>query len=232
MNYNTKTPAMSKWAEEDQPREKLMSFGRNTISDTEMLSIIIGSGTQKQTAFDISKLILSHFNYDLSALKNLHWKDLTIFPGIGPVKAINIIASLEFGKRIYQSETKVTKAICSSDESFQIIRNKFSNLEQEEFWIILMNRANKVISKERISIGGVSSTLVDPKIVFKKALRNLASYIILVHNHPSGNLKPSMADIDLTKNLVQAAEFLEIGILDHLIIADDQYFSFADNGMI
>lgn len=232
MKYELKTPVMSSWAEEDQPREKLMNYGRNIISDTETLSIIIGSGTKNQTAFDIAKLILSRYNNELSMLKNLQWKDLVQFPGIGKVKAVNIIAALEFGKRIYQSDSKITKPICSSEESFQVIRKNLSHLEQEEFWIILMNRANKLISKERVSIGGVSSTLVDPKILFNKAISRLASSIILVHNHPSGNLKPSSADISLTKKLCKAADHLDISILDHLIIAEDSYYSFADNGLI
>ena len=220
------------WAEEDRPREKMMSYGKSYMTDAEILSIVIGSGTKDASAYDLAKQILASYDNQIGELNSIRWKDLVKFKGIGPAKAVDIIAALEFGKRIFQENLPPKISITSSRQAFTAVQSKYSGILHEEFWIILMNKANKIISVERISTGGVSSTLVDPKIVFSKALDKLASSIILSHNHPSGSLKPSVQDINLTKKLCECAAFLEIKVWDHLIIADEKYFSFADNNMI
>lgn len=220
------------WAEEDRPREKLLLKGKAALSDAELIAILIGSGTTKLTAVDVGKIILSAVGNDLNELARLSVKDLTKHPGIGEAKAISIVSALELGRR--RKETAVaakTRITCSTD-IYNYIKPQLLDLPHEEFWVILLNRANVVMKKESISSGGVAGTVADPKIIFKKALEQLASSIILVHNHPSGNTKPSAADIALTKKMKEAGQFLDLPILDHIIFTDNDYYSFADEGVL
>ncbi len=220
------------WAEEDRPREKLLLKGKASLSDAELLGILIATGIQNMTAVDIAKVILQSVQNDLNQLARLSVKDLAKFKGIGEAKAITIVSALELGRRKKATESAEKPRIKSSSDAYEVLRPYLSDLSHEEFWIILLNRANEVIKCEKISSGGVSGTVADPKIIFKYALENLASAIILSHNHPSGNLSPSQADRDLTKKLKAAGNNLDIPVLDHLIFTDKTYFSFADEGIL
>lgn len=220
------------WAEEDRPREKLLLKGKASLSDAELLGILIATGIQNMTAVDIAKVILQSVQNDLNQLARLSVKDLSKFKGIGEAKAITIVSALELGRRKKATESAEKPRIRSSNDAYEVLRPYLSDLSHEEFWIILLNRANEVIKCEKVSSGGVSGTVADPKIIFKYALENLASAIILSHNHPSGNLSPSQADKDLTKKLKAAGNNLDIPVLDHLIFTDKTYFSFADEGML
>ncbi len=220
------------WAEEDRPREKLLLKGKASLSDAELLGILIATGIQNMTAVDIAKVILQSVQNDLNQLARLSVKDLAKFKGIGEAKAITIVSALELGRRKKATESAEKPRIRSSNDAYEVLRPYLSDLSHEEFWIILLNRANEVIKCEKISSGGVSGTVADPKIIFKYALENLASAIILSHNHPSGNLNPSQADKDLTKKLKAAGNNLDIPVLDHLIFTDKTYFIFADEGML
>lgn len=219
------------WAEEDRPREKLLIKGKAALSDAELLGILIGTGIQKMTAIDIAKIILQSVQNDLNKLAKLTVKDLAKFKGIGEAKAITIVSALELGRRKKDKETIEKPCIRSSMDAYEVLKPYMLDLPHEEFWIILLNRANQVIKCEKISSGGVSGTVADPKMIFKSALEHLASSIILSHNHPSGNLSPSQADKDLTKKLRAAGNNLDISVLDHLIFTDKNYFSFADEGI-
>ena len=219
------------WAEEDRPREKLLLKGKSTLSEAELIAILLGSGNKKQTAVELAQHILNHCQNNLGALARLSVKDLQKFNGIGEAKAISIVAALELGRRRKESEPIKKVKINSSTDAFELLNGNLTDLNHEEFWIILLKRNNEVIRKEMISKGGFSGTLVDAKIIFKRALEESASAIILAHNHPSGNLKASKEDIQLTKKLIEAGKSLDIQVLDHIIIADQNYFSFTDQGL-
>lgn len=220
------------WAEEDRPREKLMLKGRVALSDAELIAILIGSGTRELSAVDLSKLILQSVGNNLNELAKLSINDLMKFKGIGDAKAISIAAALELGRRRKESEVLKKAKVTSSSDAYQAIRPYLMDLSHEQFWVLLLNRANEVIRPYQVSIGGVAGTVADPKIIFKSAIEYLASAIILVHNHPSGNLTPSQADKDLTKRVKEAGRLLDIPILDHLIFGDNGYFSFADQNIL
>jgi len=220
------------WAEEDRPREKLTLKGRNSLSDAELIAILIGSGNKKETAVELSKKILSSINNDLNRLSKLSLNDLTQFPGIGEAKAISIIAALELGRRRKESSNKGKPIISSSNDAYNEISDVLSDLPHEEFWVIYLNRKNEIIKKENISKGGISGTVADSKIIFKPAFELLASAVILCHNHPSGNLKPSKSDLKLTKGLKEIGQLMETPVLDHLIIGEKKYLSFADEGLL
>lgn len=224
--------AINQWAEEDRPREKLLLKGKSALSDAELIGILLGSGIKTLSAVDLAKQILSTVNHNLNELAKLSVKDLTAFKGIGEAKAIAIVSALELGRRRkITTPHKKPKITCSND-AYELIKPELTDQPHEEFWLILLKRNNEVIKKEKISLGGVTGTVADPKIIFKKALESLASGIILIHNHPSGNTQPSETDIRLTKKLKQAGELLDISIYDHLIFTDHDYFSFADQSMI
>lgn len=220
------------WAEEDRPREKLLIKGKNSLSDSELIAILIGSGNKKETAVELSKKILSSINNDLNMLGKLTTDDLMMFNGIGEAKAISIVAALELGRRRKGIE-KVNKPIVkSSRTAYDEVSGVLNDLPHEEFWVIYLNRRNEILKKENISKGGVDGTVADMKIIFKHAINQLASAIILCHNHPSGNLKPSKQDIELTKKLSEIGKLMEIPVLDHLIIGDNNYYSFSDEGRL
>lgn len=223
---------IKQWAEEDRPREKLILKGKASLSDAELIAILLGSGTRTLTAVDLAKQVLNGSGNDLHQLARLSVKELQKYKGIGEAKAINIVSALELGRRRKEAEILKRPVISSSNDVYSYIRPELMDQPHEEFWLILLKRNNEVIRKLQISRGGVSGTIVDPKIIFNRALEELASGLIMVHNHPSGNIKPSQQDIRLTKKIKQAGEFLEIPVLDHLIFTNDGYFSFADESML
>lgn len=220
------------WSPEDRPREKLLLKGTSALSDAELIAILIGSGTSRLSAVELSKKILSLGNNNLNELARLSVKDLMKIKGIGEAKAIAIVAALELGRRRKDQDPEEKPKITSSKDAFDLLKGDMMDLQKEEFWVLLLNRANRVAKKKRISEGGVSGTVADPKIIYKLALEELASGIIVAHNHPSGNLQASQSDLDLTRKLKEAGKFLEIQLLDHIIIANQKYLSFADEGMM
>jgi len=223
---------IKKWAEEDRPREKLLLKGKAALSEAELIAILIGSGNTEQTAVELSQHILNQCDNNLANLARLSVKDLQKFKGIGEAKAISIVAALELGRRRKEEEPAKRVKISSVRDAYELLKGDLMDLNHEEFWLVLLKRNNEVIRKEMLSRGGVSGTVVDPKIIFKRALEEMASSLILAHNHPSGNLKPSHDDLRLTKRLEEAGRSLDISIYDHLIITDHDYFSFADEGLL
>jgi DNA repair protein RadC len=220
------------WAEEDRPREKLQLKGKNSLSDAELIAILLGSGNRSESAVDLAKRILLTAGDNLIEVSKMGINDLMGFKGIGIAKAVTLIAALEIGKRRNESEVLAKEKIGNSRDAFEIFQSVMGDQPYESFWIILLNKANKVIRKCNISEGGVSGTVVDPKKIFKIALDQHASSIILGHNHPSGNIQPSEADQKITKKIRDAGFMLDVAVLDHLIIGDDKYYSFADEGTL
>jgi DNA repair protein RadC len=230
--YENNHLSIKAWAEEDRPREKLLLKGKSALTDAELLGILIGSGIQNMTAVELGKVILQSVGNDLNQLARLNVKDLSKFKGIGEAKAITIVSALEMGRRRKNAEIPERPRITCSRDAYEVLKPHLLDLPHEEFWVLLLNRANQVMKCERISSGGVSGTVADPKMIFKAALENLSSAIILSHNHPSGNLTPSEADKNLTKRLREAGTYLEIPVLDHVIFTDNGYLSFADEGLL
>jgi len=233
MNSDTKSSlSIKSWSVDDRPREKLRDKGRSVLSDAELIAILIGSGTKNESAVDLAKRILASVNNDLNMLGQLGVSDLIKFKGIGEARAITIVAALELGRRRKSSMQSKTEKITSSIDSFNALYPYLADLDHEQFYVLLLRRNNSVIDTIRISQGGVSGTVVDPRLVFKPAIDKLASAIILAHNHPSGNLNPSQSDMKITKSLVEAGKILEISVLDHIIIVGKEYTSFADEGLL
>jgi len=221
------------WAEEDRPREKLLLRGRQSLTDAELIAILIGSGNNKETAVQLSQRILKSVEGNLDALGKITIETLIKnFKGIGEAKAISIIAALELGRRRTTSNTEIKPIIKSSKMAYDFIIGDMLDLQHEEFWCVFLNRRNEVIKKFHLSKGSISGTVADTRIAFKAAIESLASSIFLFHNHPSGSLQPSDADIKLTKKFIEAGNFLDIAIIDHIIVTDKAYYSFADNGMM
>lgn len=220
------------WAEDDRPREKLISKGKSALSDAELLAILIGSGNKEETALDVSKKILANNNNHLSDLAKMSIIDLMKIKGIGEAKAVSIAAALELGRRLERSSTKKENIVKSSNDAYKLLKPLMADLRHEEFCVLFLSRSNKILAQERISVGGVNSTLVDVKIIMKHALALLASSIILAHNHPSGNLNPSEADISITQKIKHAAQFFEVQLIDHIIVCEQGYFSFADENLL
>jgi DNA repair protein RadC len=224
---------ISALAEEDRPREKLLLKGRSALSDAELIAILIGSGTRELSAVDLARHMLASVNHDLGQLAKLSIKDLQKFKGIGEAKAISIVSALELGRRrklLVDQPHKVK--ISSSQDVYQLMKPELLDETVEHFYILLLSRSNHVLKKQLISQGGTSATVADPKLIFKHALDNLASSIILVHNHPSGSLKPSDQDRRLTNKLKEVGINLEVPVIDHVIFTDVAYFSFADEGLL
>lgn len=220
------------WAEADRPREKLLIHGRTVLSDAELIAILIGSGTQSLSAIDVGKNILTGVNNDLNHLAKFSVKEFMKFKGIGQAKAISIIAALELGRRRKESAVQEKPKIVSSQDAYDLLKSVMLDLHHEEFWVIMLNRANRVIRMKRVSSGGISGTVADVKIIFKEAIDQLASALILSHNHPSGNRNPSEQDIRLTRKMKESGQLLDIPVLDHIIFAEDKYYSFADEAML
>lgn len=222
---------ITNWSEDDKPREKLMLKGKSALSDAELIAILIGSGNRNESAVDLSKRILSSVDNNLNALGKLSISQLMNFKGIGEAKAISIIAAMEVGRRRRAEDAVELTKITSSKVVFEIMQPIIGELPHEEFWILYLNNSNKVISKSQLSKGGITGTLVDVRLVFKTALEMGATSLILCHNHPSGALTPSDADKQITRKLKLAGDSLEIKVLDHLIVTENHYFSFVDEGI-
>lgn len=220
------------WAEGDRPREKLLQKGREFLSDAELLAILIGSGHRNESAVDVCKKILSKAGDNLNELGKFTVKQLMDVKGIGEARALTIVAAMELGRRRRSSEALEKKKISSSTSVFELLQPKIGELPHEEFWILYLNNSNKVIQDLPLSKGGITGTLVDIRLAFKQALNLGATSVILVHNHPSGNLNPSAADKQLTQKFKTAGESLDIKVLDHIIITEKSYFSFADEGLL
>jgi len=220
------------WNEDDRPREKLLAKGKTVLSDAELVAILIGSGNREESAVELSKRILGSIENNLNELGKLTVADLIRFKGIGEAKAISIITALELGRRRRLEEALVKPKITSSKSVFEVMQPIIGELQHEEFWIIYLNNANKIQLKIQLSKGGITGTVVDLRLVFKSAFEIAATGIILCHNHPSGTLKPSMSDINLTKKIKSGGEVLDIKVLDHVIVTEKDYFSFADEGIL
>ncbi|WP_040670728.1 RadC family protein [Nitritalea halalkaliphila] len=229
MLISTKILAM---AEEDRPREKLLHKGKVNLTDAELIAILLGSGTAQQSAVDLARDLLREVEGDLSALAKMQPKDLMRFKGIGEAKAITIVSAMELGRRRGQTKSERKPRISSSSDVYTLMKPVLLDELIEHFYIVLLNRANLVLRTVKISSGGTNATIADPKLIFKYALDYLASSMILVHNHPSGNLKPSEPDRRLTKRLLEVGKSLEIPVLDHVIFTDAGYYSFADEGIL
>jgi len=223
---------ITEWAVEDRPREKLIIKGAASLSDAELLGILISSGTKEKSAVDLGRELLSSAGNNLNYLGKLSVSDLKKIHGIGAAKAVTIIAALELGKRRKLAEALHSQKINNSKDIAAIFQPLLGDLPHEEFWILFLNKSNKVISKMKLSQGGVSGTVTDIRIIMKRAIEHLASGIIVCHNHPSGNLNPSESDIQITDKIKESGNLLNIQLCDHLIISDNNYYSFADNGLL
>ena len=220
------------WALDDRPREKLLLKGRNAVSDVELLALIIGSGSRNHSAVDLARQILQACDHSFSILSKLSIDDLQKFKGIGQAKAVAIFASLEISRRRSSETDRNLDKITSSKDAYQLLSNSLRDLAHEEFHVLYLNRGNRILANEQISKGGLSGTVADGKLIFHRALQLKASGLILAHNHPSGQLRPSEADLRLTRSLVNFGKYIDLHVLDHLILCDNEYFSFADEGLI
>lgn len=220
------------WSESDRPREKLIAQGSHALSNAELLAILIGSGTRNMSAVELCRMIYNHADHSLDKLGKLNLKELMKFKGIGEAKAITIAAAMELGKRrAVELPTQITK-ISSAGDAFKILQPLIGDLPHEEFWTLLLDNSNKVIARHQVSKGGFTATLVDTRVVFKKAIEEGSVAMILAHNHPSGKLLPSRDDKAMTAKLIAAGTTLDIKIHDHLIVTNTGYYSFADSGLI
>ena len=232
MSQNPNSFSIKDWSQDDRPREKLRDKGKSTLSDAELVAILIGSGNRTESAVDLSKRILASVDNNLNALGKLSLKQLQKFKGIGEAKAISIAAALELGRRRKLEEKSNNNKIESSRDVYDIMEPIIGDLPHEEFWILYLNNSNKILQKQQLSKGSITGTLVDVRLVLKQALEVSAVALVLCHNHPSGSLEPSNADTSITQKLKQVGQALDIAIVDHLIISELGYFSFADEGIL
>ena len=232
MKNEKKSFTIKNWAVSDRPREKLLLKGKRALSDAELIAILIGSGNRNESAVELAKRILAKSENNLGVLEQMSILELEKFKGIGEAKAISILTGLELGRRLSLSDTLKLNKIESSRDVFDLMQPLLGSLKHEEFWVLFMNNSNKVLHKLLLSKGGLTGTVVDVRIIFKKALECLATGIILCHNHPSGNLVASRADKEITLKIKNGAVSLDIKVLDHLIITEKAYFSFADEGQL
>lgn len=230
MTVPAKIP-IHEWAEDDRPREKLASKGPESLSDAELIAILIGSGNRTESAVELAQRMLRSAKNDLGSFGKLSLHKLTRFPGIGEAKAISIMAAMELGRRRKQ-RTNGRQQIVSAETIYEVFHTRFQDLEHEEFWVVLLDRGNRMASKHCISKGGIHGTVADIRLIFKLALEALATSIIMVHNHPSGSLRPSEADLELTEKARQSGIMLDIPVIDHLIIGETGFYSFADTGKL
>lgn len=232
MSLTPKSFSIKHWSEDDRPREKLMHKGKINLTDAELLAILIGSGNRDESAVELCKRILHSSQNSLHKLAKFNLKQLQEFKGIGEAKAISIVAALELGSRRGAEPTEELNKITSSTDVFKIMHPFIGDLDHEQFWVLMLNNSNKVIYKYPLSKGGITATMVDTRLVYKSALAQGATALILAHNHPSGTLKPSQADKSITEKIKRAGELLDIKILDHIIVTEKTYFSFADEGIL
>ncbi|MCK0156195.1 DNA repair protein RadC [Cellulophaga sp. F20128] len=224
--------SIKNWSDDDKPREKLVQKGKSVLTDAELIAILIGSGSRNESAVELSKRILASVNNNLNELGKLSIKQLMQFKGIGEAKAVSIAAALEVGRRRRGEEAQNISKITSSKDVFELLQPILGELPHEEFWIVYLNNSNKVIQTAQLSKGGITGTLVDVRLVLKQALEIGAIGLILAHNHPSGALVPSTADKQITEKLKMAAQALDIKVLDHIIITQREYYSFADENLL
>ncbi len=224
--------SIKNWASDDRPREKLITKGIHSLSDAELLAIIIGSGTREISAVELARQILALSENNLSLLGKKTVPDFMKLKGIGEAKAISLVAAFELGRRRNQSEPADRNRVTSSKEVFSYVQHMLSDLEHEEFWVLYLNRSNRIIESYKLSKGGISGTVIDIRLILRKALELLTSSLIICHNHPSGNVEPSDNDKQITQKLKTAAEQMDIKLLDHLVVSDNLYFSFNDEGLI
>ena len=232
MKKITEKIPISKWSEDDRPREKMIMKGVFALSDAELIAILLGKGNKQETAVDLAKRILISQENNLNQLGRLSITDLMKFKGIGSAKAVTIAAALELGRRRNISEVLELPVITESRSAYKLMQPMLSDLNHEEFWVILLNQSNKVIERFLVSKGGITATLVDVRLILKRALEVMATGMIIVHNHPSGKRLPSVNDKDITQKIKSSAKVMDISLLDHIIVAGSSYFSFADEGMI
>ena len=224
--------SIKQWAVEDRPREKLLSKGIRSLTDAELIAILIRSGTSKESAVDLAKRILKATGNNLNELSRMQVRDLQKFNGIGEAKAISIIAAMELGRRRKLSEILQKKQITSSRDVYDFFQPFLGDLSYEEFWVLHLSRSNRILAWKKISQGGISGTVTDIRLILKDALEHTSSSMVICHNHPSGNLQPSEADREITRKIKDAAGFMDIRLLDHIIIGNGNYFSFADEGLL
>ena len=232
MSYSQEKSTIREWAEDDRPREKLILKGANSLSDAELLAILIGTGTRHETAVDLAKSILAAFDNELQKLSRTDLKELMQIKGIGPAKGITILAALELGRRRLNKNNKEKVIINASNTAYDELAGQLIDLDYEQFMALFLNNRNEVIEKHVVSRGGRTSTVVDPVLLLRSAVLAKAKGIIIAHNHPSGNPQPSPSDITLTGRIKEASALFDIQLLDHLIITNNQYLSFADKGML
>jgi DNA repair protein RadC len=231
-NVNKHSTSIKNWAVDDRPREKMIQHGASALSDTELLAILINNGNKEKSAVALAREIYQLGQNNLNSLGKLNLKELQVVKGIGEAKAISIAAALELGRRRQSSDVLENITIKSSREIATYLKTVLQDFQYEVFAVIFLNRANKIKHFEIVSKGGIAGTVADPRIILKKAILEEASSIILSHNHPSGNVKPSKADEDITQKIKQAAALIDIKVLDHIIVSDEGYFSFADEGLL
>lgn len=219
-------------AEDDRPREKFLMKGKNALSDAELLAIIMGSGNRQESAVDLARRILNTVENNWHQLSKLSVKDLMKFNGVGEAKAISIASALEIGRRRAAQEVPERKKMTCSKDVFEFLKPYLGDLHTEEFWAVLVNQNNRILHFSQLTTGGISSSIVDVRILFKTALEHFATAVFVAHNHPSGNLKPSQEDIRITKQIAEGGNFLNIKLLDHLILNQTSYYSFADEGLL
>lgn len=224
--------SIKQWKEDDRPREKMLLKGRDSLPDAELIAILIGSGNRQESAVDLSKRILASVNNNLNELATLSISDLIKFKGVGEAKAISIITAITLGRRTQLEDAMVKPIIESSKSVFNIMQPRIGNIKHEEFWILYLNNSNIVIHSEQLSKGGITGTLVDIRMLFKKAVELLAIGIVVCHNHPSGKITPSESDKKLTNKIKKAGIILDIKLLDHVIITEKNYYSFVDDGLL
>ena len=224
--------SIKQWSAADQPREKLLQLGAKTLSEAELIAILMRVGTRNKSAVDVAKDLMSQHEHSLASVAKLTVHELMKIKGIGEAKAVSIAAALELGRRRVTEQPIQKSQISTSVDAYDLIHSRMRDLTREEFWIILLDRRSKVIAIEEIHVGGMSAMVVDPKIIFQKALERKASSVILSHNHPSGSPSPSMEDIRLTEKVKLAGSYIDIKVLDHIIIGEGAYYSFADEGKI
>ncbi len=227
-----KNTTIPNWSVEDRPREKLLKSGVQTLSNAELLAILIGSGTREANAVELARNLLSKVNNNLYELGKLKVTEITRVKGIGNARAITILAAVELGSRRSNSYREERVQIRNSQSAFEILYPVLGEIEHEEFWIIILNRAHKVLGKVKISQGGLTGTVIDTRMILKHVIDHRATSLIIAHNHPSGNRSPSEADIQITKKIREAAKIMDITLLDHIVIAGREYLSFADEGML
>ena len=232
MIMSPKSFSIKKWSQDDRPREKLRDKGARSLSNAELIAILIGSGTIQETAVDLSKRILASVDHNLQSVGKLSITQLMRFKGIGEAKAIKIVAAMEISCRRSETSQKKLDKINTSRSVFEIMNPLLGYLSHEEFWVLFLNNSNKILAKTHLSKGGMTGTIVDVRIVMKQALEYSATAIVLVHNHPSGALRPSKSDTQLTQKFKLAAESLDIKVLDHIIVTEKDYFSFADESLL